>query len=63
MKNRFVLLFFILNSFLLNRIRVKIDGIDIPSSDTNELCTVNVYPSTTIHELRTLVSKQIEFIL
>jgi len=60
MKNSF---FFILNCFLLNRIRVKLDGIDFPSTGTNELCELNVYKSTTIDELRVLVSEIIKFVL
>ncbi len=57
------LLLYTQSFFLSYRIRIKIDGIDLPNNGTNKIDVLNVYRSTTIHELQAMVTEQTEFVV
>jgi hypothetical protein len=55
--------FFYTQTFFLSyRIRIKIDGVDLPNNGTNKIDVLNIYRSTTIHELQAMVSEQTKFV-
>jgi hypothetical protein len=57
------LLLYTQSFFLSYRIRIKIDGIDLPNNGTNKIDVLNVYRSTTIHELQAMVTEQTKFVV
>ncbi len=57
------LLLYTQSFFLSYRIRIKIDGIDLLNNGTNKLDVLNVYRSTTIHELQAMVTEQTKFVV